>query len=553
MGDKDGPRGQGARCIAIVGPYLSGKTTLLEAILARTGQINRQGSIAAGNTVGDTSPEARDHQMSIEPNIADTTFIDDKFTFVDCPGSIEFQFHAQSALTVCDAAIVVCEADEKKLPALQLTLKQLSDRKIPHFLFINKIDKNETPIRQLIPMLQPVSELPLVLRQIPIWRNGLATGFVDLALERAFVYKEHAPSEVVDIPENLHEREAEARFSMLEKLADYDDELMEALLSDIEPPRDRVFDDLSEDLSEGKICPVLFGSAEKGNGVTRLLKALRHETPHWPRAANRLGLTRNEPAAYVFRSHHTPHAGKLSLVRIFGGSYADGSAVTSQEGEERAAGIFTIHGQEPRKRDAPGTPGDIVALGRLDATKTGSILSLGNSSSAPNSPPTPPYPVYGLALVAAQKKDEVKLTASLAKLIEEDPSLSLVLDPETGEMVLWGQGEMHLRIAIKQLERRFGVKVESRPRQIPYKETIRGNVEIRGRHKKQSGGHGQFGDVVIEIRPQPRGSGFQFSDAITGGVVPKQYIPSVEYGVKDYMSSGPLGFTVVDVAVCLKD
>jgi elongation factor G len=146
MGDRDGPSGQGTRCIAIVGPYLSGKTTLLEAILARTGQISRQGSIAARNTIGDTSPEAREHQMSIEPNIADATFLDDQFTFIDCPGSIEFQFHSQSALTVCDAAIVVCEADEKKLPGLQLTLKHLTDRKIPHFLFINKIDKNETPI-----------------------------------------------------------------------------------------------------------------------------------------------------------------------------------------------------------------------------------------------------------------------------------------------------------------------------------------------------------------------------------------------------------------------
>ncbi len=553
MGDKDGQRGQGTRCIAIVGPYLSGKTTLLESILARTGQTNRQGSIAAGNTVGDTSPEAREHQMSIEPNIADATFIDDPFTFIDCPGSIEFQFHSQSALSICDAAIVVCEADEKKLPSLQLTLKQLSDSKIPHFLFINKIDKNETPIRQIIPMLQPASGLPLVLRQIPIWQNGVATGFVDLALERAFVYREHEPSEVVDIPQDLHEREEEARFSMLEKLADYDDELMEALLSDIEPPRDRVFDDLSEDLREGKICPVLFGSAEQGNGVTRLLKALRHEAPHWPRTAGRLGLTGKDPAAYVFRSYHTPHAGKLSIVRIFGGSFGDGVAVTGKDGEERVAGIFSLYGQEPRKRDKPGIAGDVIALGRLEEIKTGDLISIGNSLSGPIQPPPAPYPVYGLALIASQKKDEVKLTSSLAKLIEEDPSLSLVHDPETGEMVLWGQGEMHLRIALKQLERRFGVKVETRPRQIPYKETIRKSVEVRGRHKKQSGGHGQFGDVVLDIKPLPRGSGFVFSDEITGGVVPKQYIPSVEYGVKDYLTSGPLGFPAVDIAVCLKD
>ena len=212
MGESGGQSGKGTRCIALVGPYLSGKTTLLEAILARTGAINRQGSIATGNTVGDASPEARDHAMSTEPNLADTSFLDDKFTFIDCPGSVEFQFHTQSALTICDAAIVVCEADEKKLPALQIILKQLTDRKIPHFLFLNKIDKVELPVRQILPILQPASSLPLVLRQIPIWQNGVATGFVDLALERAFVYREHAPSEVIEIPSDLKRARSRSAF-----------------------------------------------------------------------------------------------------------------------------------------------------------------------------------------------------------------------------------------------------------------------------------------------------------------------------------------------------
>jgi elongation factor G len=167
--------------------------------------------------------------------------------------------------------------------------------------------------------------------------------------------------------------------------------------------------------------------------------------------------------------------------------------------------------------------------------------------------PQPPAPVYGLAVTAAERKDEVKLTLSLNKIVEEDPSLSLALNQEIGEMVLWGQGEMHLRVALKRLNRRFSVNAETRRRQIAYKETIRKPIEIRGRHKKQSGGHGQYGDVVVEIKPMPRGTGFVFSDEITGGVVPKQYIPSVEIGVKDYMHTGPLGFPVVDVAVCLKD
>ncbi|WP_088343166.1 MULTISPECIES: elongation factor G [Rhodomicrobium] len=552
MGESGGLAGRSTRCIALVGPYLSGKTTLLEAFLARTGAINRQGSIAAGNSVGDNSPEARAHAMSIEPNLAEVSFLGDKFIFIDCPGSIEFQFQMQSALTVCDAAVVVCEADEKKIPALQLTLKQLTDRGIPHFLFLNKIDKLELPIRDILPMIQPASTLPLVLRQIPIRKDGICTGFVDLALERAFVYREHAPSEVMAIPADLTEREAEARFSMLEKLADYDDELMEALLGDIEPPRDRVFDDLRQELKEGKICPVLLGCAERGNGVTRLLKALRHEAPFADATARRLGVGGQASCAHVFKTYHTAHAGKLSLMRIFSGAFGDGTMVAGSRGEERAAGVFTLHGQEPRKCGA-GQAGDVIALGRLEGVATGETLTAGKSAMPQIDAPKPPHPVYGLALAAAERKDEVKLAASLHKLIDEDPSLSLVHNKETGEMVFWGQGEMHLRIALKQLQRRFGVAAETRQRQIPYKESIRQDIEIRGRHKKQSGGHGQFGDVVIEIRPLPRGSGFAFTEQIAGGSVPRQYIPSVEIGVRDFLTSGPLGFPVVDVAVCLKD
>ena len=241
MGQSDGPRdgqaGRSSRCIALIGPYLSGKTTLLESILARTGAITRQGTIADKTTVGDASPEARDHGMSVALNIADVSFLGDTFTFIDCPGSIEFQHEGALALTACDAAVVVSEPDGKRVPALQVLLKQLEDRGIPHFLFLNKIDTFTTPVREIVPILQPASTRPLVLRQIPIWENGVATGFIDLALERAFVYRKHAPSEVVDLPASVLEREKEARFHMLEQLADYDDELMEQLLSDVPPPK----------------------------------------------------------------------------------------------------------------------------------------------------------------------------------------------------------------------------------------------------------------------------------------------------------------------------
>ncbi|MCH9764748.1 MAG: 50S ribosome-binding GTPase, partial [Alphaproteobacteria bacterium] len=220
------------RCIAVIGPYLSGKTTLLEALVARTGGVVRPGSVKDRTSLGDASPEAREHGMSVELNVADINFLDDHFTFIDCPGSIEFQHEGALALTACDAAIVVSEPDAKRVPALQVILKDLEDRGIPHFLFLNKIDSFDTPVRDIIPVLQPASAKPLVLRQIPIWENGVATGFVDLASERAYHYNPHDASDVIELPESLADREKDARFSMLEQLADYDDDLMEKLLSD---------------------------------------------------------------------------------------------------------------------------------------------------------------------------------------------------------------------------------------------------------------------------------------------------------------------------------
>jgi elongation factor G len=552
MGQAQGQPARSPRCIALVGPYLSGKTTLLEAILARTGAIGRQGTMTGGNTVGDASEEARHHGMSVEINVATVDFLGDSFTFLDCPGSIEFQADAVNVLTACDAAVVVCEPDEKKVPALQLILKQIEDRGIPHFLFINKIDKAEARVRDIVPMLQPASTKPLVLRQIPIWENDIVTGFIDLALERAYVYREHAPSEVMAIPDPLAMHEKEARFSMLEKLADYDDELMEQLLEDVPPPRDKIFDDLSKELRDGLICPVLLGSAETSHGIFRLLKALRHEVPFVESTVKRLGVDKAPSCAFVAKTFHTAHGGKLSLARVLTGAFADGLTVHGGGDDERISGVFSVMGQEPVKR-GEAKPGDTVAFGRLDSVKTGDTLVAEKGKAAKIATASTTAPVFGLAIAAKEKKDEVKLTAAIAKIIEEDPSISLTHSQDMGEMVLWGQGEMHLRVALEKLVRKYGIDASTRPRQIPYKETIRKSVEIRGRHKKQSGGHGQFGDVVVTIKPQPRGAGFEFSDEITGGVVPKNYIPSVEIGVRDYLHRGPLGFPVVDVSVCLID
>jgi len=491
--------------------------------------------------------------MSVQLNVADVSFLGDNFTFVDCPGSIEFQYEGALALTACDAAVVVCEADAKRVPALQIILKQLEDRGIPHFLFLNKIDESEIPLRELIPVLQPASTKPLVLRQIPIWKDGVATGFVDLASERAFVYRTNAPSEIIELPETVSEREKEARFHMLEQLADHDDELMEQLLSDVQTSRDKIFQDLTQEFRDGLICPVLLGSARDNHGIFRLLKALRHEAPTIDVTARRLKLENAKSAAYVMKSLHTAHGGKLSLVRVLTGEFGDGTVVTGAEGrDERAAGVFSLRGEEPVKRGT-GKAGDTVALGRLDNIKSGETIGAEKGGVVQVRSPTAPPTVFATGLGLKDRKDEVKLTSALAKLIEDDPSLRVEMNADTHQMLLLGQGEMHLRVSTERLQRKYGVAVERQVRLVPYKETIRAGTQVRGRHKKQSGGHGQFGDVVLDIQPRPRGAGFEFAEKISGGVVPRQFFSSVEIGVKDYLQHGPLGFPVVDVSVTLLD
>jgi elongation factor G len=537
-----------------VGPFQSGKTTLLEAILARTGAIARMGTIEAGTTVGDANKESRQHQMSVEVSVATTTFMDESYTFIDCPGSVEFSHDMRAVLPACDAAVVVCEADERKIPQLQLILRELEEMKIPRFLFLNKIDKADTRIADVLNLLQPASRVPLLLRQIPIWNGDIVTGFVDLARERAHVYKEHAASEVVPLHGDIEAREKEARFTMLETLADHDDELMEQLLEDIPPPRDRVFDDLAKELRDGLVCPVLMGAAARTNGVLRLLKALRHEATGVADTIKRLGVAPGADAlALVLKTLHTAHGGKISLVRVLSGQIGDGTTLNSPNGEAgRVAGVMKMLGQATEKR-GPATAGDTVALGRLEQAHTGDTLSSGKTAHAAVATLTAQAPVLALSIAAKERKDDVKLGQALNKLVDEDPSLIVQHNPETHEVIVWGQGEMHLRVAAERLGDRFGVAIVQRTPSIGYRETIRKPIVQRGRHKKQSGGHGQFGDVVLDIRPLPRGTGFTFKDEIKGGVVPGNYISSVEEGVVDGLKHGPLGFPVVDVAVKLID
>jgi elongation factor G len=538
------------RCAALVGPYLGGKTTLLESLLFATGATSRKGSVRDGNSVGDSAPEARARSMSVEVNVASAEFLGERWTLLDCPGSVELSLETQNALMVADAAVVVCEPETAKAMTLAPLFKFLDDRRIPHLLFINKMDVAAHRVRDVLEALQAVSSRPLVLRQVPLREGETITGYVDLVSERAYRYVPGKASELIQMPEAERESELSARTQMLESLADFDDQLLEQLLEDAVPSPQQIYQQLSKDLAGDLIVPVLLGSAERDHGVRRLWKALRHDVPGPEKIPDRLGiaLEAGDTAALVFKTYHQPHTGKLSVARVLAGTVNDGMTL----GGQRVSGVSRLKGHEMQKLGSAGL-GEVVALGRMEPVATGTLLIASGRGIDGLAWPAAAAPLFSLAIEASNRADEVKLSAALQKLQDEDPSLSVEHNPDTHELVLWGQGEIHLQIAIDRLRLKYNLPVKSRRPTVNYQETIRRGTAQHARFKRQSGGHGQFGDVHIEIKPLPRGGGFEFHDAVVGGAIPRQYIPSVQDGVKEYMKRGPLGFPVVDVAVTVTD
>jgi elongation factor G len=392
------------------------------------------------------------------------------------------------------------------------------------------------------------------LRQIPIWKDGVATGFVDLASERAYIYREQAESTRIPLPADEMSREKEARYSMLERLADHDDALMETLINEGEPEGAQVYADLVAELRSGQMTPVLIGAATRGNGVTRLLKALRHETGGVAETRARLGVPDDGPAlAQSLRTIHTAHGGKLSFARVLRGAFRDGETVSLSGGEEeRIAGLSRLAGAQVSKQ-AEAAEGACLAFGRLEGARTGMAIGPAKGAPQPAFAIDLPPPVMALSIRAAERKDEVKLSAALHRLAEEDIALAVEHQPEGGMITLKGQGEMHLRVALERIANRAQVKVEQGGIAVGYRETIRGSATARGRHRKQSGGHGAYGDCVLSVEPMPRGGGVAFSDTVTGGAIPRQYIQSVEDGARAALAVGPLGFPVVDVRVTVSD
>ncbi|HET9628183.1 MAG TPA: elongation factor G [Novosphingobium sp.] len=545
--------GAGARAIAIVGPAGAGKTTLMEALLHTAGALKRCGSVEAGTSLGDASPEARSRGSSTELNIARLSWGGDCYALLDCPGAVGLAAEGDCALAVADLALVVVPPEPERAVLAEPLLRQLAERGIPHLIFVNRIDKargdSGTSVSALIDALQPLSAAPLVARQMPIIRGGTVTGYVDLALDRAFLFREGGPAAPIPLDDYLRAEEQPARSHFLEQLADHDDNLLERLLNDEEPELALIANDLAAETARGEIVPVLFGSATHGFGLRRLLKALRHDTPAPAVTAERLGIA--GAAVEMFKVLGESQVGRLAIGRVFGGRVSDGAELRAPEGKALRAALFAVQGSGASRLTEAG-PGEIIALAKAEGVGAGMRIGIGAATAAADRRERR-VAHHAVAIAVPDHADEVRLSGALARLVEEDLGLAWETPAETRETLLRGLDEDHVALALERLRRRHGLKLVTRSPTLPLRETIRKPATQRGRHKKQSGGHGQFGDVLIELRPLGRGEGFVFEDRISGGVVPRQWIPAVEQGIRDAMARGPLGFPVVDVAVALVD
>jgi len=547
------------RNIAFVGPHHAGKTTLVEAVLAHCGAIPRRGSIADGTTVTDHEPEDVAHAQSTTVAFAHASCGPVDLTIVDCPGFIDFFEETKLALSGVDAAVIVVEADPARAVHTQVLVEYLETMKMPHCFVINKLDRPGADFTGTLSALQSLHGRHVVAEQWPIGAAETFGGYVDLASMKAFSFTGDKETESA-IPGDVLSQAQTARTQLLEAMADFDDHLMEELLEGVEPPVDEVERDLCDECSHDQIVPVLVSAASSGAGVAALVHALEKWFPSPAQAENVDAEGRPIAAdptgpivARVIKTTIHPQSGKLSIVRVLSGTIkADSTLTDVTQGDEkvRSGGLYRLQGKKQEAVTEAG-PGAIVGIARLEAVKTGDTLTGGQKILLPRVPLS--EPCFAIAVKPKDRMDEAKIFQMLARIIDEDPALRLSRADITNEFLLLGSGEQHVSIAVERLGRKYKVEVGTAPPAIPYQETIASGTEVHSRYKHQTGGHGQFADVKLRFAARERGSGIIFDEKIVGGVVPRNFIPAVEKGVREALLHGPSGYPVTDIHVTLYD
>ncbi len=549
------------RNIAIVGSHHAGKTTLVEAILAHCGAIGRKGSVTDGTTTTDYEPECVDHAQSTTVGFAHSTADGIDLSIVDCPGFIDFLEETKVALSGVDAAVIVVDADPSRVAQTQGLVEFIESRKLPHLFVVNKMDRPGADFAGTLDELQSCYGRHVVAEQWPIGAAETFKGYIDLADRKAYFYDSDRPKET-DIPADLQDQVDAAHAQLLEAMADFDDHLMEELLEGLEPPQDEVQKDLCEECAHDQIVPVLTAAGLPGFGVTALVQAMEKwfpsplDAPQVDAEGRRIEPKADGPViAHVIKTIVHPQSGKLSVVRLISGTLkADATLTNISKGSEkvRSGGLYRLQGKKQEAIPEAG-PGSIVAIARMENVATGDTLTEnGFKVLLPRVPVS--EPVFAVAIKPKERMDEAKISQMLARIIDEDPALRLERAPITNELLLLGSGEQHVTIAVERLTRKFKVEVTTAPPTVPYQETITSGTEVHSRYKHQTGGHGQFGDVWLRFQPRERGNGVTFEEQIVGGVVPRQFIPAVEKGVREALQHGSVGgYPVTDVHVILYD
>jgi elongation factor G len=554
------------RNIAFVGPHHAGKTTLVEAILAYTGAIGRRGSIADGTTVTDHEPEDTAHLQSTTVGFAHAMADGIDITIVDSPGFVDFFEETKQALAGVDAAVVVVEADPNRVVQTQTIVDYLESTKMPHIFVIDKMDRPGADFSGTLTALQSAYGRHVVAEQIPIGSADRFEGYVDLARMTAYRFagdsgtgtlsekEESIPADLMGEAQRLH-------VELLEAMADFDDHLMEELLEGVEPPIEEVERDLCSECSHDQVVPVLVAAGASGAGVVALVRAIERwfpspaDAPHLDAEGRPIAHGADSPVVTrIIKTSIHPQSGKLSIARVLCGTLKADATLTNiskRDEKVRLGGLYRLQG---KKQEAipEAHPGEIVALARLDSVSTGDTLtSNGHKVLLPLVPVA--EPVFAVAIKPKERIDEAKISQMLARIVDEDPALRLQRADVTHELLLLGSGEQHVSIAVERLARKYKVEVEMAAPTIPYQETITAGTEIHSRYKHQTGGHGQFGDVWLRFEPRERGAGVTFDEKIVGGVVPRQFIPAVEKGVREALTHGASGYPVTDMHVTLFD
>ena len=549
------------RDVAVVGPHHSGKTTLVEALLAHCGAIPRRGSVHDGTTTTDFEPECIGHAQSTCVSFAYTTCGSVDLNIIDCPGFVDFFEETKQSLLAADAAIIVLDPDPTRILQTQSLLDFIESRKMPHLFVVNKMDREGADFIGTLAALRDAYGLHVVPEHLPIGTGPELTGYVDLVEQIAYAFDANGKEHQVEIDSAILDNVSRYRRELLEALGDFDDSLLEALLDDKEPTKEEIVKDLVEDASHDLVAPVLVAAALNGTGMNALVTAVERLFPSpdvLVRAdidGRNLTVRSDGPIVAQICKTTVNQQGKLSIARVFSGTLkADSPLVVSSRSNApvRTSGLFRLQGKKQTPITEAG-PGSIVAISRMESVGTGdTIVSPGCDVVMPAVPVA--EPMFAVAVKPKEKLDEAKLSQSLARLMEEDPSLRVGRAEFTNELQLLGTGEVHVSTALERLARKYNLALDAKEPAIAYRTTITGSTEVHARYKHQTGGHGQFADVKIRIESRPRGNGVTFAEQIVGGVVPRNFIPAVERGVREALERGPInGYPVVDVHVTLYD